>query len=192
MRAIGEIALLISVKTRAFQVKGYETEVKSLFRHSLGTAVYAQEIARIRRRNVEEAFLCGLLHDVGRPVMLQALVDLYREFKVPPDKEVVMGLATEHHARLGGMLVSKWSLPEALSRAILFHHQPSLAGDDEPGAMVTALADELAHATLDPEPRGDAIVRSHPALSVLDLYPEDVDKLLAMHKQVAEMVGAIA
>jgi HD-like signal output (HDOD) protein len=154
--------------------------------------VYAQEIARIRRLNVEEAFLSGLLHDIGRPVMLQALIDLYREFHLAPDKDVIAATAAAHHTRVGSMLVARWSLPDTLATTILFHHQPSLAGDGEQASMIISLADDLAHVTLDAEPPAATLVRSHPALAVLNLYPEDVDKLLSMHERVAEMVGSIA
>jgi hypothetical protein len=58
--------------------------------------------------------------------------------------------------------------------------------------MIISLADDLAHVTLDAEPPAATLVRSHPALAVLNLYPEDVDKLLSMHERVTEMVGSIA
>ena len=45
-----------------------------------GHRAYAKEIARLRRSNVEGAFLCGLLHDIGKPVLLQTLVDIQRSF----------------------------------------------------------------------------------------------------------------
>ena len=74
-RTLGEIAVIIACKTRAFQVKGHEAEVRDLFRHSLATALLAREVARMRRLDVENAFVAGLLHDVGRPTLIQALVD---------------------------------------------------------------------------------------------------------------------
>ena len=50
-----------------------------LFGDSPGVDAFAKEIARMRRANVESAFLCGLLHDIGKPVILQALADLQRD-----------------------------------------------------------------------------------------------------------------
>jgi putative nucleotidyltransferase with HDIG domain len=192
MSAVREIALLISVKTRTFQVRGYERQLKEQFRHSLGAALFAQEIARLRRLNVEEAFLSGLLHDVGRPVLLQAIVDLHKEHRLPEKPAAVEAAAHAHHARVGSTLVVKWSLPAALADTIRFHHAPEAATSDPKGAMMAALADELAHQVLDAEPRDEAALRSHRALDLLNLYPEDVDKLLAMRERIVGTVNAVA
>jgi putative nucleotidyltransferase with HDIG domain len=192
MSAVREIALLISVKTRTFQVRGYERQLKEQFRHSLGAALFSQEIARMRRYNVEEAFLCGLLHDVGRPVLLQALVDLHKEVGLSPDAAAIEAAASEDHAHVGSTLITKWSLPASLAEAIRFHHMPEGAPSGAKGPLMAALADELAHQTLDTEPRDEALLRSHRALDALNLYPEDVDKLLALRQRVVDMVTAIA
>jgi HD-like signal output (HDOD) protein len=96
------------------------------------------------------------------------------------------------HARVGSSLIAKWSLPASLATTILRHHTPGDATADKRGPMMTALADELAHQTLDAEPRDEALLRTHGALDVLNLYPEDVDKLLALRSRVVDMVTAIA
>jgi putative nucleotidyltransferase with HDIG domain len=192
MKTVREIALLISVKTRTFQVRGYERQLKEQFQHSLGAALFAQEIARMRRYNVEEAFLAGLLHDVGRPVLLQALVDLHKAAKLTPDNAAIEAAARVDHAQVGSALVAKWSLPASLADTIRFHHDPKSAAGDVKGAMMASLADELSHHVLDTEPHDEARVRRHVALDILNLYPEDVDKLLGLRERVTEMVAAIA
>jgi HD-like signal output (HDOD) protein len=145
----------------------------------------------MRRLNVEEAFLSGLLHDVGRPVLLQALVDLHKEVGLVPHTAAVEAASTDDHAHVGSTLIAKWSLPASLADAIRFHHTPEGAPSDAKGLLIAALADELAHHTLDAEPRDEALLRSHRALEVLNLYPEDVDKLLALRQRVVDMVTAI-
>ncbi len=188
--SVREIALMISVKTRTFQADGFANEVRELFRHSLGTAVYAQEIARVKRWNVDEAFLCGLLHDIGRPVLLQALVDLCKELRVSAEKAAIEQAATEHHAAVGGSLATKWSLPETVATTIRRHHdQCETSSQTE---MVTSLADALAHATLGEEPKGEDSVRAHWTLGGLNLYPEDVDKLIGLRSRVTEIAASLA
>ncbi len=188
--AVRDIALIISVKTRTFQADGFAKEVREMFRHSLATAVFAQEIARLRRWNVDEAFLCGLLHDIGRPVLLQTIVDVAKEFRLAPEKAAIQGAAAEHHARVGSALAQKWSLPEAVATTILRHHD--VAEDGVRTALVTALADQFAHAIVSEKPDADQPVRSHFTLNTLNLYPEDVDKLFAMRERVLEIVASLA
>jgi putative nucleotidyltransferase with HDIG domain len=188
--AVRDIALIISVKTRTFQADGFAKEVREMFRHSLATAVFAQEIARMRRWNVDEAFLCGLLHDIGRPVLLQTIVDLAKEFRLTPEKAAIQAAAGDHHARVGSTLAKKWSLPEAVANTILRHHDT--AEDGARAVLVTALADQLAHAILSEKPDAEEPVRSHFTLKLLNLYPEDVDKLFAMRERVLEIVASLA
>jgi putative nucleotidyltransferase with HDIG domain len=191
-RAVREIALMIAVKTRAFQAKGFEPQIKSLFRHCLATALYAQEIARTCRLSVEEAFLAGLLHDVGRPVLLQALADICREQRIVPNKPALLAVAAEHHARVGSKLVARWSLADRLATTILHHHDAEGVADTQTTTLVVSLADAVAHATVDQEVGAARALSSHHALRVLNLYPEDVDKLLAMHTRISETVASIA
>jgi putative nucleotidyltransferase with HDIG domain len=188
--AVREIALLISLKTRTFQADGFAKEVKELFQHSLATAVYAQEIARLRRSNVDEAFLCGLLHDVGMPILLQAIVDLGKKLGAKADPAAATAASMEHHARVGSDLARKWVLPAMVATTILRHH------DTEEGVpqtvMITSLADELAHTTISADRDDPSKVRSHWALAPLSIYPEDLDKLLGHEGRVGEIVATLA
>jgi HD-like signal output (HDOD) protein len=93
---------------------------------------------------------------------------------------------------VGSALIAKWSLPASLAETIRFHHEPKSAPGDVKGPMVASLADELSHHVLDTEPHDEARVRGHVALDALNLYPEDVDKLLALRARVVDMVAAIA
>src|SRR6478735_3476344 len=111
---IREIALIIACRTGVFKAKGYEEELADVFAHSIGTALFAQEIARQTRNNVEDAFLCGLLHDVGRPVLLQALVTLLRDAKAVAERENVLALVSELHETAGSALAKAWKLPETV------------------------------------------------------------------------------
>ncbi len=48
-RTLREIAIVVACKARAFQVKGHEPLVRAIFEHSLTTALFAREVARLRR-----------------------------------------------------------------------------------------------------------------------------------------------
>src|SRR5262249_18885971 len=59
MKRIREMAYVAACQAKVFRVPGQEERARRLFRHSVAAAVFAQEIARLRRWNVDEAFLCG-------------------------------------------------------------------------------------------------------------------------------------
>jgi putative nucleotidyltransferase with HDIG domain len=186
---IREAALLISCKSRVF--RGTSDTVRRLFKHSIAAATFAQELARMRRWNVEEAFLCGLLHDVGKPVLLQTLEDLQRDLGVSLDGESRDFAVQASHAAVGEALVKHWKLPARLGETILYHHDPASAPNCAQTAMMTQLADELAHVALGESARGDAGVRRHPVLEPLNVYPEELDALLARKDQVVEVTQSL-
>lgn len=192
MKKIREIALVISCKSKVFVVPGHEQEVRDQFKHSLAAAAYAQEIARSRRWNVEEAFLCGLLHDVGRPVLLQVLVDLHKSLGCEFDKEAVEQAITKLHCYVGSELVKGWNLPARLSETIHCHHEPEKAKTAAQTTMMTNLADDMAHFILNQRPVTEAQLRAHPMLPQLNMYPDEFEGLLAKKSMVLNMVKSVA
>jgi putative nucleotidyltransferase with HDIG domain len=176
---VRQLAVVIACETRVFQVPGFEAEVRHLFRHSLTCAFAAREIARSRRANVEEAFLSGLLHDVGWPLMLQVLLDVTKRVGVTVERTSLLATAGRHHAPLASHLANSWQLPERLRGALHQHHDEQFSGPAAESAATLALADALARfgeqdAAITPE-----VVHAHPALAVLNVYPDAVDALLA-------------
>jgi putative nucleotidyltransferase with HDIG domain len=187
---IREIALVIACRAGVFKAKGYEAEVDQVFRHSVATALFAQEIARQTRNNVEDAFLCGLLHDVGRPVLLQALLDLSRASGRAVERQALLDLVTEVHCRAGAALASAWTLPETVSLSILNHHQ--LRPEHPASVQITALADALSHALLDAPELDVELVKGHPALEQLEIYPDVLAKILARADALRKAAEALS
>lgn len=190
MLRIREAALLVSCKTRVF--RGAGGAVRALFRHAVAAGAYAQEIARMRRWNVEEAFLCGLLHDVGKPVLLQAIEDLERSLGIVLSAEARAFAVEEGHAAVGAALVKQWKLPARLEETILYHHEPFAAPSCGQTAMMTQLADELSHLVLGDGHATEDSVRALPVLETLNLYPEELDALLARREQVLAVTQSVA
>jgi putative nucleotidyltransferase with HDIG domain len=111
--SIRTIALGISLQGRVFQMPGHQSRVRSIWMHCAVAAVYARETARKLRRNVEGAFLCGLLHDIGRPVVLQATVDaLAHRTKDPLPVPLLETAMDEFHAGVGARMVESWKLAD--------------------------------------------------------------------------------
>jgi putative nucleotidyltransferase with HDIG domain len=191
VQKIREIALAIAFRVGVFKLKGFEPEVASMFQHSVGAALFAQEIARATRHNVEDAFLCGLLHDVGRPVILQALVQILSEQKLQVPAAAVVAATGDLHCELGGTLADSWGLPEAVEMSIRHHHSPTPPDAHVSSVRITALADELSRFAFHPELISEAQLRQHPSLALLEVYPEMLDKLLAKAEMIRAAAGAL-
>lgn len=188
--AVREIVVLISCKCQVFNVPEFESHVRKSFRHSLATAAFSQEIARSRRVNVEEAFLAGLLHDVGRPVLFQALADRRKMHGLIATNNEVLIAADELRIPLAARLVKRWEMSERIVEAVLHQSTPL----DAPTCLLQAatlnLAIHLADLTLNANTEEPADTAPHPMLEALSLYPEQFAKLTQNSNQILEWVDS--
>ena len=188
-----EIVVGVALQTRVFRVDGYQDVVGDLWTHSAVTGAYAKEIARLLRVNAESAFLCGLLHDIGKPVVLSLLLDVAREADEPLEPDTCVAILGPYHTRVGHTLAERWKLPESVSEAIAQHHDFEAANGNEQAVKITCLANLLSHAVLDTAetaPNIDDTVRSHPVCAALNLYPDDLDTLLERRGDVLRFAEA--
>lgn len=185
-----DIAVAISMRSKVFVVKGQEERIRGMWTHSAMAGAWAKEIARARRRNVEGAFLCGLLHDIGQPVILQTTLELWRGRGCPPDEALLDRLIQEFHGEVGGLVLEKWKLPDWMCTSVRCHHDPDTAGDHAEFARTALLADLLAHATEHPDADTDAALRQHPVLGDLDLYSDETEALFARREFVVQLADA--
>lgn len=191
MNLMSEIAFSASIKGSAFKVPGWDDEVKRLWQHSLASGAYAKEIARMRRFNVESAYLCGLLHGIGKPVVLRTLVVVATEQGATLTKEQVHQLLDGYHTQVGLLVAQEWGLPLPVTESITFHSDYDHAKTAKQECMTTCLAERLARHFLDPEGFNEEAVRDHAVFTDLNLYPKDIDTLLALKDTVAKTVEAM-
>jgi HD-like signal output (HDOD) protein len=188
---LSEIAFTASLKSGAFQVPGHEDEVKHLWRHSLASGAFAKEVARARRVNVESAFLCGLLHAIGKPVVLRTAAAIAREQNIPADKPMLRILVDGYHPRVGCLIADKWGLPKQVAEAIQYYGDYDHAASFRQECLLTCVADRLATSLLTPDDMPEETLRDHPVFAELNLYPNDIDQLVACRDKVLAVVNAM-
>lgn len=191
MNLMSEVAFSASIKGSAFKAPGWDDEVKRLWQHSLASGAYAKEIARMRRFNVESAYLCGLLHGIGKPVVLQTMVALSQEHGHPLSRTLLHQLLDGYHTQVGLLVAEDWGLPLPVVESITFYSDYQYAKAAKQECMTTCLADRLARHFLEPESFDEAAVRDHQVFTDLNLYPKDIDALLALKEQVRKAVEAM-
>ncbi len=99
------------------------------WKHALGTAVCSEMIAkRLKYAKPEEAFTCGLLHDMGKLVLHEIdsdrLASIIREASERKCSfyEVEKEWDLPAHPYLGELIATKWGLPQVIRLAIRYHH----------------------------------------------------------------------
>jgi HD-like signal output (HDOD) protein len=104
MMTISEIALAASIGAKLFDVPSYEQHIAKVWRHAVASGLWAKEIARQIRSNVEVAFLAGLLHSIDRPAVLQMIVDLSKQHDMALTDDVIVQLETDFQHQLSERL----------------------------------------------------------------------------------------
>lgn len=159
---------------------------KAFWEHSIGTGVAAQIIAKkMRYHLVEEAFIAGIVHDLGKVVLDQFLPKDFAKVIAWRDKhkcslrEAERAVLGVDHAAVGDWLAGRWHLPLTLQHAIAYHHNVKGTADDEVLPAIIHLADLLAR-TRGIGSGGDDIIPElqEPAWDRLRLVQADLEGIL--------------
>ena len=115
--------------TLGFKETLRDFDIAAFWRHSIGVAVLAKQLAgESRLVPVEDAFMTGLLHDIGKIIMVRYFGDEFAKVlqKMREDRCSFADAETEvaaiDYVQIGAYLVRKWQLPENVIEAVAGHH----------------------------------------------------------------------
>jgi HD-like signal output (HDOD) protein len=183
MREIRTITFSAAVQSQVFASTCFRKEMTDLWRESVITALFAQEVARLKRRNVESAYLCGLLHRVGLAVVLARIGHAVLKQRLMPDPAQVLVFAQKHEARVGALLAACWNLPPAVSAAIAHWRDPREANEHRAEVMEVALARQISDELRTPGAGGELPDSMLGPVSLwmdeLSIYPDELFGIMA-------------
>ncbi|NLH49504.1 MAG: HDOD domain-containing protein [Myxococcales bacterium] len=192
LRSVLDLIFSISLQGKVFRHPRYSARMSALWRHSMGAAYICREIAKGINANVDIAFLFGLLHDIGKPLIIDTLTKLSQ--KNPDqislkliDDTLLDEILDEFHCSVGGLIARKWGFPDKLRMAIVYHHDPLADGKVHKGALVTGLADLFCHRFGIGVPPVDRDFSDHPWLQPLGI---DFATYLALDEQLRDETQA--
>ncbi len=188
MREVRTIAYAVAVQGQVFASTHFRREMTELWRESVTTALFAQEVARLKRRNVESAYLCGLLHRVGLAIVLSRVGSAALMNRLSPDPQAVLKFAAQHEARVGAQLAKAWSLPPAVTAAISHWRDPAKATESRVEVMEVALARQISDELRTPGAGGELPDSMLGPVSLwmdeLSIYPDELFTFMAQRAAI--------
>ncbi|MBI9083522.1 MAG: HDOD domain-containing protein [Desulfobacterales bacterium] len=169
---IAKIVLLVTQR-RQFQTRDpkFRQKMLDLWKHSVGCGIGAQWLAKECgfRSMVYHAFTAGLLHDVGKLLLMSVLsaIDRSPEIDMSYSDELTREILEGFHARYGHDLLKNWNLPEIYCRAARDHHIDDFDKNDTL-LLLIRVANQACHKLgigCDPDP--DLAVSALPEASLL-------------------------
>ncbi len=163
------------------------------WKHSITVGIAARSIKNLSESasafDEHEAYVAGLLHDIGILLLDQFFPDVFRQVRAYADEQGVPYNQAERellgmdHGEIGGVLLEEWSIPESVVAAVTWHHRPE---DADPAYSQLAETVELADfvginlgigegGELRPKPISDG-VWDHLGLAV-DAIPTIIDQV---------------
>jgi HD-like signal output (HDOD) protein len=177
MSLITEIALAASLNTKIFKAPTYENRINEIWDHALCTAFWGKEVARVAKKNVEAAFLCGLLHSIGKPVILQTIFDYSEWHDVSISLDEVAVLEETYHVKYGEVVVRKWKMPIIVQESVHYYLDYKNAQNNRDQAMVTNGATKLAKAMLSGDDDALDLALQDSVFADLNLYEDELETL---------------
>lgn len=126
---LAQLVLSLSVFSMFTSFDGEIFSMVDFWQHALATGVCSEILAkRLKYPKPEEAFTCGLLHDMGKLVLHEIDPDRLMEIVGEASRRQCSFVEVERewdlpgHSYLGEVIATKWGLPQVIRLAIRYHH----------------------------------------------------------------------
>jgi putative nucleotidyltransferase with HDIG domain len=142
---VRDMVATVCFSSRMYDPRIYGDLGRLAIEHSIGTAYVARMVAEKAGEDEDAAFLCGLLHDIGKLLILKLAFDYRQRTGAVVPSEVVAAAIEHDHANVGAVTLKRWGLPASLEEPIRCHHDCKAATSNPREVMVAYVANRLSH-----------------------------------------------
>jgi HD-like signal output (HDOD) protein len=167
---------------------------KLLWEHAVGCGLAARKIGEeVHFGRSEEAYLAGLIHDVGKAalflrapaVMQEIMEEVYNEGEY--FCEIEQRRLGFTHADVGGIIADKWRFSNDIQEAIANHHQPDQAGASTDLTRIVSLANSICHKlSVGPTRKPDLDLNEMQSATELELDPASIEEIVSAVSKAIE------
>lgn len=152
---LDELKSLLSATMLRSLLNAKHSAREQLWGNSVATAIASRQLARMTTHiSTGEAFLGGLLHDVGKLVMIRRggpLYDKVLQIVAVGDKDFVQAeenIFELNHVEVGKYVAEEWHFPGKVIEAIAFHHEPTPKESKVSLSTLVHTADIISHSLM--------------------------------------------
>jgi len=193
LQVLKNIVAQATVQRASSDSPGLDVDAEWLWDHSFKAAVACRAIAEQTKLGAdltkEDAYTCGLLHDIGELILLESqrarfaqALQLARSttLSLPRAEDRVFGF---NHTHVGSMLADRWKLAPAVQAAVRHHHSSGAEAASEQHVLMVKIADSYAHLASEHEAGCDEEVYSEAELERLGLSGD-------LHREILSLTAA--
>lgn len=142
---VRDVVMEAAMQMTVIHAVGFNSTLESIRRHSSAVAWISRFVARHTPLEAENAFMLGLLHDVGLSVSLIAISEYLKQQRQPLRLSPEAWMAAETmHERFSEVVLGSWGLPPMVTSVALNHHSLMRAGLPHPQVAVLMVAEQIA------------------------------------------------
>jgi HD-like signal output (HDOD) protein len=191
-KSIRTLMMSESLRAATFVVKnGNQEFTQLLWRRSLASACIMKSLSAYIDLDCEDAFVMGLLHDVGNVIVLRIVSQHEDLLGAKVDRETFEYLCQECHQEFGELIAESWDLPPRLKEVIQNHHTYPVEGDPYRDERLILMLTNMINQMLGYGPAASYnLLQSRPVqdlglgedqdfLKMLDHLPKEIDYLMS-------------
>lgn len=188
VRVLRNVVTQAAVMSQYEHLKGGDFDLDEQWRHSIVVAQSCNFLGKRCRTfmgvSPDELYVCGLLHDLGKLVLLECLKKDYLEVARQAKTRGMPMFAIENeklgfnHTDVGFVVAQQWGLPHQACSAIQHHHGPREALQSDPLAALVANVNLLVHRVMEGNPTAAAAVLDEHTSRLLGLKQGEVDEVV--------------
>jgi putative nucleotidyltransferase with HDIG domain len=190
LKKLRDLVFAESMQAKVFPARAYRSLLEPSWRLSLGAAVACEAIAKAVGADREGAFLLGLLHEIGKPTLVQTILEYERRNEGRSmGEELVEIVLSQLHEEIGAYVLEQWGMPEPVVEAARAHHRYQESPSASPAHRLIYAANLVCrHLGIGEEQCGIAFNLER---CFLDLKLSDLDRVTPILEAVSRDVESL-
>ena len=190
-KVIGEFATILTFGDSIFKAKGLEPLMDRILSHAVLTAYIGREMASLLQKDADQQFMCGLLHTVGKPIILQLVSEMGLLIPMDPPHEGLITMTDRLHLKAVKLACNRWNLPNEVRSCCAHYLDSEKAKKQQDTVRITCLASQLAELCQTEDAFLEEKLKDHSLFTALGLQQDQIQEIFDIKEKIMEDTKAM-